>query len=435
VVVPSPPVVMTPAPYEVSFGRVAGRVSRGTQKVIVSIDGRVRAERYLGRANFDFRVALPPRDIAITVTAVGSSGRRAITVVRPVFGLPTLAAVRGPPPRGYEDQQLARTIRGLARTFAGVCSVFVQDVRSGAGAAWYARAKFPAASTLKVAIAIEVLRLHPGKPTQATRIDRLLRRMLIQSDSKAANELLVWLGGSISGGSARVNSTIRALGLIDTDMRGGYAMQGASPIPLRSRNAPTFVGKITTAWDYARLLRYLHLAAEGEGRLPRRFRRRFAPAEARFLLYLLVHAQPNWLNRDLPRRGTAVAHKAGWLRRARHDGGLVYGPHGVFLAVVMTWNDRGAGVSSEVLAGRVAKAAYAHFEALSQRSVGNPIHFGAIRGQSETNGPRGYWLGWRYTSGASCSRCSCRSRGTCSNCPFGSSGRRTSRTRLRRRAR
>ncbi len=53
--------------------------------------------------------------------------------------------------------------------------------------------------------------------------------------------------------------------------------------------------------------------------------------------------------------------KAGWITKARHDGALVYGPGGAFLAVVMTWNGRGVGSSSDVLAGRVARAALARF--------------------------------------------------------------------------
>jgi hypothetical protein len=51
--------------------------------------------------------------------------------------------------------------------------------------------------------------------------------------------------------------------------------------------------------------------------------------------------------------------KAGWITRARHDGGLVYWPGGTFVAVVLTWNERGVGVASDVLAGRVARAALA----------------------------------------------------------------------------
>jgi hypothetical protein len=352
-----PPALVTPGPNEVSFGRVAGRVGRGTQLVVVRIDGRVAAEKDLrpGRTTFDFHVSLPPRDVRLTVTAIADRSGRASTTVAPVFGLPRGGSPRAPPRRSNEDPQLARTIRALARGFPGTCAIFVQDLRTGSGAAWNARAEFPAASTLKVGIAIEVLRTLRGKPRQGTRIDRLLRKAIIPSDDKAANELLTWLGGSISVGAARVNATFRALGLDDTDMYGGYIVQSRSPIPVRRNAQPSFVGKRTTAWDFSRLLRYLHFSAEGAGPLTRLGG--FVPSEARFLLYLLAHAQPNWLGRDLGGRQAVILHKPGWITKARHDGGLAYWEGGAFVAIVMTWNARGVGGSSDVLAGRVARAA------------------------------------------------------------------------------
>jgi beta-lactamase class A len=354
-----PPVLVTPSANEVSFGRVAGRVSRGTRTLVVSIDGRVAAEKKLNprRTTFDFHVELPQRDVRLTVSAVAGTGRSSTTVT-PVFGLPRGHAPRAPP-RGHEDARLAGTIRALARSFPGTCAIFVQDLRTGAGAAWNARAQFPAASTLKVGIAIEVLRALRGQPARGTRIDRLLREALVPSDDKAANELLTWLGGSTLAGAARVNATFRALGLADTDMYGGYIVQARRPIPLRRDTQPSFVGKRTTASDFARLLGYLHLAADGKGPLARYGG--FVPGEARFLLYLLAHAQPNWLGGDLRGTRTAVVHKPGWITRARHDGGLVYVPGGAFVAVVLTWNPRGVGSSSQVLAGRVARAAYERF--------------------------------------------------------------------------
>jgi hypothetical protein len=367
-----PPVLVAPAAYEVSFGRIAGRVARGTQMVIVSIDGRAVAKRNLtgGRRTFDFHVTLPERDMRLTVTAVVDEKRRTSTSVAPVYGLPRARQPRAPP-RGYEDAELGRAIGALARRFDGVCGVFVQDLRSGAGAAWNARAQFPAASTLKVGIAIELLRTLRGKPRRGTRLDRLLRKMLVPSDDKAANELLVWLGGSTSGGAARVNAVFRTLRLDDTDMYGGYIVQGRRPIPLRATQQPSFVGKRTTAWDFGRLLRYVHLAADGRGLLARRYRGSFVPADARFLLYLLAHARPTWLDRFLPDRRVAVVHKPGWIKQARHDGGVVYWERGAFLVVVLTWNGRGVGVSSEVLAGRVVRAAYGRFSRRSRRSAGS----------------------------------------------------------------
>ena len=341
-----------PAAHEVSFGRIAGRVAEGTKSIVVSVDGRIAATRELGRNRFDFTIELPRRVFRLTVTAVDDRGRRASTALSPVFGLPRAAEPRAPP-RGYEDARLARTIRNLARSFPGTCAIFVRDLRTGAGTAWNAQTAFPAASTLKVGIAIEVLRTHRGRPELGGRVDRLLRRMLIPSEDRPANELLVWLGGSTSAGAARVNAVFRALGMADTDMYGGYIVQASRP---------SFVGKRTTASDFGRLLTYLHLAADGKGRLAQRFRGSFVPADARFLLFLLAHARPSWLGRNLTGENVAFVHKPGWITKARHDGGLAYAQSGAFVAVVLTWNAGGVGASSEVLAGRVARATFARFK-------------------------------------------------------------------------
>jgi hypothetical protein len=56
-----------------------------------------------------------------------------------------------------------------------------------------------------------------------------------------------------------------------------------------------------------------------------------------------------------------VLHKAGWINRARHDCGIVIWPDGVYVVAVMTYRSWGAGVSSDVLAGRVAAAALRRF--------------------------------------------------------------------------
>ena len=233
----------------------------------------------------------------------------------------------------------------------------MQDLRTGAGASWNAGARFPAASTVKVAIAIEVLRRLGGKPPRGSRIDALLRKAIIPSDDRAANDLLTWLGGSTSGGAAYVNQLFRALGMDDTDMYGGYIItQGR--IPIRAGAQPSFVGKRTTAADLATLMRSLNLAAVGQGRLARRG---FRPPQARFLLYLLAHSQVSRIDRFLPPSRTVVLQKAGWISTALHDTGLVYWSGGSFVATVLTWNGRGVGVASDVLAGRIGRAAYSRF--------------------------------------------------------------------------
>jgi hypothetical protein len=60
-----------------------------------------------------------------------------------------------------------------------------------------------------------------------------------------------------------------------------------------------------------------------------------------------------------------VLHKAGWVATARHDSGLLYGRRGSFVAVVMTWDGDGVGLTSDVLAGRVAAAALRRFTSIA----------------------------------------------------------------------
>jgi hypothetical protein len=357
-----PPTVVAPAPREVSFGRVAGSVGPGTDRIVVAVDGeRVATKQATGR-HFTFAVPLPPRDVAVRVTAVGVDGSRASTTVRPVFGLPRAAGRTAA--TGYEDRVLGRRAEALARNFSGTTAVFVQDLVSGAGASWNAVARFPGASTLKLPIAVEVLRVLRSRPPPGSRLDRLVREMLVHSDNEAANELETWLGGSVAGGAAKVNATLDALGLTRSHIYGGFVpISRRRPIPLRLESEPPFGGeKHTTAWDLARLHRYLHVAAAGRGPLVKDLRGDFTPADARFLLFLLAHsADDGKIDRYIRRPGIAVAHKAGWIEQARHDSGVVYWPGGAFVVVVMTWTESRIGPSADVLAGRVAEAALERF--------------------------------------------------------------------------
>jgi hypothetical protein len=362
------PAIVAPAPREISFGTVSGRVGPGTTNVIVSVDGHQLGGVGVSGTRFRVIVKLPPRDVTVRVTAVDGQGRRASTSVAPVFGLPHAAV-----PRAFvtaEDPVLARRIRGLVETFPGISAVVVEDLRTGKAAAWNARARFPAASTLKLGIALELLRVRQGPPVPGSWLDRRLREMLIHSDNAAANELEIALGGSTAGGAAQITSTLRRLGLAETLMSGGYALGtagGGRPLPLRVESQPAFVGKYTSAWDLARLHRWLHLATAGRGPLVR-LPGSFTSADARFLLYTLAHVRdPGKLDRYVTRRGTKVLHKAGWITNARHDSGIVYWRRGAFVAVVMTWSSYQAGPSSDVLAGRVAEAALRRFTQLPPR--------------------------------------------------------------------
>lgn len=345
-----PPAVVAPAPREVSWGLVAGTAPRGTQSVVVRVGERVLADKPLRGRRFSLRVDLPARDATVRITTVAGV-RSSTTAVPHVRGLPAGSAPRLALPRRHA--QLDRRVRSLTRSFGGISGVYVQDLASGWGAAWNAAARFPAASTLKLAIAVAVLRWHDGSPVG--RVEVLLRRMLVLSENEAANELQAWLGGA-----GRVEETLRALELHDSLMYGGYVEEprrpaaAREPIPIRADERPSFrPGKYTSAWDLARLARAIYAGAAANGPLAGLG---VTASEARHLLWLLAHVQDRGkLGRYLG-ASASLLHKAGWLKTVRHDAGLVIWPGGAFVAAVLTWNPRGVGTSADVLAGSVTRA-------------------------------------------------------------------------------
>ncbi len=358
---PAPPVITSPGPRQASFGAVSGRVGRRAVRVVIRVDGRIRGARAPRRGRFAFHVRLPPRDVSIRVTALDRSGHGASTTVRPVLGLPAADTPRYT--RSIRDGKLTSLIGRLVREYSGTSAVYVEDLRSGHGAAFNARARFSAGSTLKLAIAVGVLRSLHGPPRAGSSVSALMDEMLINSDNAAANEL-----ADLCGGGYVIDEMLRAIGLNDTEMDGSYIVgprKRPPQIPVGITSQPELEpGKYTTAFDLARMIRYVELAAAAKGQLSKRYPS-FTPAAARYLLYELAHVQdPGKLSRYLP-RNVVVAHKAGWHSTVRHDNGLVFWSRGSFVATVMTWRPSGIGYDSDVLAGRVAWLALRRFARLA----------------------------------------------------------------------
>jgi hypothetical protein len=366
---PAPPVIERPAPNQVSYGIVEGRAAAGMRRVIVRVDGTVVRDLPLAGRRFVVDVPLPSRDVKLRVETVGLDGRRSGTTVAPVFGLPRAARPRVRVPR--LDTKLEADVQRLAARFPGTSAVYVENLATGAASALNARATFPAASTLKLSIAVTVLSRTHGPPSPGSSLDRLLRRLIDASDNEAANTLLASLGGSTSSGGHVVDDLMRSIGLERTVMYGGYILGtelGGSRevagrgVPLNVLDQPYWgIGKATTALDLAMLHRSIWLASGGLGPLGRS-RSGVTPDEARYLLFLLARAgDAAKLGRFVRRGGATVLHKAGWINAARHDAGLVVWRGGILVASVMTYRAAGAGVRSDVLAGRVAQAALRRF--------------------------------------------------------------------------
>ena len=363
-----PPAIEQPAPYQVSYGLVTGRAAPGTRRVVVSANGRLLVSRPLRGRRFTLRVPLPQGEVTVRVTNQDARGRGTSRVIGNVYALPAAASPRII--RDREDRRLAGRLRSVTQRYRGTGAFYVQSLTTGVGAAWNARARFPAASTLKLAIAAAVLAEHDGIPSPGSHVGGLLREMIIPSDDAAANELEVWLAGSTSAGSQVVNGLMQSIGMTDSIMYGGYEVPRSlsARIPVRVDEQPAFgVGKYTTAVDMARLHRSIWLASGNRGRL-RGSRPGFTAADARHLLWLLAHVRDTpKLDRSLRReRGVHVLHKAGWIDAARHDTGLVFWRGGVFVASVMTWSPSGAGPGSDILAGRVAAISLQRFRHLAR---------------------------------------------------------------------
>jgi Beta-lactamase enzyme family len=350
-----PPSIEQPAPRQLSYGLVTGRAARGTTRVVVFANGKRLASKPLEGRRFTLHVALPLGDATVRVLTIAHGGRRSAAHVHDVYGVSARSRPRVVAPR--EDATLQRQLTRAVRSYSGTAGYYVQSLTGGWGAAWNAKARFPAASTVKLAIAATVLSEYRGIPAPGSQLDSLLHEMIVPSDDSAANSLLVWLGGSTGSGAYHVNDLMRSIGLTDTLMYGGYLTRGlSSRIPVRVDEAPDFgVGKYTTAWDMTSLWRALWLASGGLGPLPKS-RPGLTPADARYLLWLTAHVadQPKLDTSIGSEHGVRVLHKAGWISAARHDTGLVFWKGGVFVAGVMTWRSWGVSTSSDRLAGRVA---------------------------------------------------------------------------------
>ena len=138
---PPPPAIEQPAPYQLSYGVVAGMAAPGTRRVIVRVGSRTLADKPLGQRHFQLRVVAAATESTVEVITVSRNGRRSRATVRTCSAPP---APRSPVLRApRNDVALQRTVQQLAQRFGSTSGIYVQDLTTGAGAAWNARATFP----------------------------------------------------------------------------------------------------------------------------------------------------------------------------------------------------------------------------------------------------------------------------------------------------
>jgi beta-lactamase class A len=216
--------------------------------------------------------------------------------------------------------------------------MWVQNLRTGLTATWNADARFPAASTVKIAVLVAALRRFGPRP-ELSRAAHELESLGAWSSNLAANRLLADLGGS-SRGSSIAEEVLHRLGATSSTYPGTYRVGTSATAPPVAPNQPPLVSRrVTTAHDLAALLSELHAAASGDAEARRRTR--LTQHEAQVGMNLLLSSQPTGDNVGLFRpwlgRGYPMAQKNGWLSSARHTAAVLFGSDGPRIVVLLTY--------------------------------------------------------------------------------------------------
>ena len=262
-----PPAIEQPVAHQVTYGLVTGRAPRGTMRVVVTANGRRVASKPLQGRRFSLRVTFPVGDVTVRVTTIARRGRRSSAHVHDVFGLPAgcAATVResaaGADSRAEDQEPRPRIRRHRGRLRPEPhrwCRCGVERTRT-----------FPAASTLKLAIATTVLAQHEGiparlEPRQPPHLDADALGQRVRQRPRGLARL-----ARRAPASHRINELMRSIGLRETEMYGGYELRTLSSAGSRSAStaAGYGYGKYTTAWDLTSLLRAVWLASAGRGPL------------------------------------------------------------------------------------------------------------------------------------------------------------------------
>ena len=239
-------------------------------------------------------------------------------------------------PAKTTDQVLAGRLAQLGRSFNGAAGIWIHDLSTGTTAGWSETVRFPAASTVKLAVMIAALQRAGNDPlNSAFAYD--LRTIGTWSSNIANNRLLTQIGRTSAGGAAIAQSVLRRLGANSSTFTGGYRAGTSST---GSRVPPAISSRVTTARDLGLILFRIHAAAAGKrGALRKTGLTRH---QARVLLGLLLGSKPIKDNvglfaPSLNKATTIAAQKHGWFSSVRHSAAIIYTQSGPKIVVVLTY--------------------------------------------------------------------------------------------------
>jgi beta-lactamase class A len=328
-----------PGPGEAFFGIVTGNAPAGVAKVLVDIDGHRVGSATVQRGTFSTAVKAASGPAIVEALFVDVKGNKVGAVIsRKTFLLPRSAANSSAPTR--IDRTLSTQLAAIGLGFNGYAAIHLERFAAGTVAGWNDDAKFPAASTVKLAVMIEAAHRFGLQPSSPVLYD--VEQAAGWSSNLAANRLLKLIGGGgVSKGVVVAESRLHTLGATSSTYPGEYRVgTSARGAP---RQPPLTTQRVTTARDLSTVLRAIHLAAigtrsgiEATG---------LSPAAARVMLRSLLQSQPVGDNIGLIRPflppNTPAAQKNGWISDSRATAAIIYLTDGPAIVVVMGFRSGG----------------------------------------------------------------------------------------------
>jgi beta-lactamase class A len=281
--------------------------------------------------------------------------------------------------------QLQAQIAVLAREWAGVVGISVLDPTSGQVVAQLnEHTVFSGASLMKVAILLEIYLTHPHFTAQQ---ERWLDAMIIESDNRAANNLLAASAGGTTPqdaarGARAMSALLNDLGLAHTYQYQPYQSDD-DPVdpadldillgPVREGPPPyTDADRVlrSTPAEMSRIFLWIEQCSQGSGILLERFAASLTAARCQEMLNRLEqNGDHSRMLAGFP-TGTRVAHKSGWIADMQADVGVVHSPGGDFILAVYVYSPHTADTTEQFNA--IAKQAIAGFAQLVY-SYYNPV--------------------------------------------------------------
>jgi beta-lactamase class A len=228
------------------------------------------------------------------------------------------------------------------RTFEGMGSIFVMDLRTGEEIGINADVALSGLSILKVAVFVEAYRVLDEPPNEYQQ--QLFVDTAAHSSNFGANLLLHLVAGEENTykGADILTESMHHLGLVNTFMAVPYD----APIPanrpttyVTPANSRTDVNTLpdptmqTTAEEMGTLLSMIYYCSKGGGALLAVYPDDFTPEECQAIIDLMVlNEEGNLIRFGVP-EDVRVSHKHGWALGTHGDAGIVFSPAGDYVLV------------------------------------------------------------------------------------------------------